>query len=498
MKKTTSFSVATLVFIFLTHFTFFVACLAIHERRIDENRHCCTCHVLYNTDDSEVQERSGCFRCCCTGRKPSNKKQLEGSFERLARKLFSKTVLVTPIKILFILLFVGYLGTSVWKTCSTKLDVFPEDSIASASYYSDFYEVNKQYFRSQPPFMFTVSGPFDLNNEKILNYYLKLFQEIKHLSFMNDTMSSFWLYDLYNNTDFTQMNTGNLNLKEIIATYSKYRHDIEWGLDNSTIISFRFYVYTNPISSSGSAISVRKKINEFVRSVEDDCQLSVHIPALWLYDSYRTPLYETLRFFGIQVAVVVFLFILLGNPVLSALHVLAWHFSFGIGLLGSMFIFDVSINSISMIFMMLGFGYNIEVVIYTLNGYVQSEGLNHASRTFNVLQYTTPILFNTTFGMFCGLMVLFVQKSYVFITTLKILATSTLLACVHAVVFIPAVLSIVGAGGAMYLNQNNQAENIEVWSSDKEGHVHNNRPNGETVNRHLSYINTGFEFTKTS
>ncbi|CAG2245471.1 unnamed protein product [Mytilus edulis] len=109
-KSVRNFCVYTgiaVLFCYLNYVTFFVGCMVIHEKRVSDSRHVCTCQQI---SASKKDEKSNClhgqpYSCMCTGSIPRKRSEVEGPFEKYPPKVISRLVLMKPIKVIILVGF---------------------------------------------------------------------------------------------------------------------------------------------------------------------------------------------------------------------------------------------------------------------------------------------------------------------------------------------------------------------------------------------------------
>ena len=450
-----------MLFNIFTHMSFFIGCLTIHERRIDANRHSCTCKVVKTRDDPENEGRNCCFLCCCSGKRPSSREQVDSFLERVPKTLFSRLMLVRPVQVFLILTLLTCLGASVWKSIDTRIDTIQETDVIGKSYFRQFFEKDREYFHTRYVFTFVVSSHDMIftQNSGIENL-LSIYESINRLPIMqpNATESLFWLSEFHSpDHEYSSEAEFCTLVKQFLVKEPKFRSDIVWDTNDKAIINFRFYAIADTLQTSQDMIAAKALVEDFVDEAFDDLNdiygvdVRVHTPSLWLTDSYERPMKEVIIFAGIQIAVLSLTFLVFGNSVFACVHVLFWHSSSVFMVLGCLVIIGVTINIVSVIDLTVGLCFCSEVLFYYIYTFLYSEGTDNGARMYNVMQKTMPIVYNTTFGTLCGLAILLLTKSYVFQTVMKVLGASVAVAWVHSFAFLAPTIAVVGVGKSYLL-----------------------------------------------
>ncbi|WAQ97497.1 PTHD3-like protein [Mya arenaria] len=433
------YTVVTMCFSYINHWTMFLGCLVIHEKRIDANRHCCTCRKINLPDDDDIQDKSSCFKCCCTGRPPRSDTDTQSTLQKIPRFLLSRLVLSLPCKIFSTCLCLVFLGTSIFFASKTTADIYHENFIKKGSYFYDYNIVNEKYFPDNIIITFAskYSSEITTENFESVRRNLKKYIDAKEAFLCNETI--FWFDEYINVVHKNRSHDFALSLRSFLSMYPEFKQDIVFSNDGSKIRSFRFYLKTRP---KQDIVKLHSQFGN--EAVLGEQVFDVYSPNFIWVDSYQRAFLETFVFMGIEcLVIVVTLGVICRDPVLTV-YACIWYGFACVGIFGLINILDVSITSVCSIVLMFGATYSCNVIVYSHLSYFESEGTDIASRTYNVLVGTTSSLFNTLFATLLGLMVMFTNESFVFITIFKGLGSSIVVAMFVGCLFIPTLLSIFG------------------------------------------------------
>ncbi|XP_052786761.1 uncharacterized protein LOC128222042 [Mya arenaria] len=433
------YTVVTMCFSYINHWTMFLGCLVIHEKRIDANRHCCTCRKINLPDDKDVQDKSSCFKCCCTGRPPRSDTDTQSTLQKIPRFLLSRLVLSLPCKIFSTCLCLVFFGTSIFFASKTTADIYHENFIKEGSYFYDYNILNEKYF---PDNIFITlaskhQSEITVENCESVRSNLEKFINAKKGLLTNEAI--FWFDEYINLVHENRSHDFALSVRRFLSMYPEFKQDLVFNEDGSKIQSFRLYLQTRPKQD------IIKLHSEFGNeALLGELVFFVYSPNFIWVDSYRKAFWETLVFMGVEcLVIIVSLGVICRDPVLTVYSCI-WYVFACVGMFGLINILDVYITSVCSIVLIFGATYSCNVIVYSHLSYFESEGIDIASRTYNVLVETTSSLFNTLFATFLGLMVMFTNESFVFITIFKGLGSSIVVALFVGCLFIPTVLSIFG------------------------------------------------------
>ncbi|XP_045205523.2 patched domain-containing protein 3-like [Mercenaria mercenaria] len=460
-----TYVVATMLFNYVNHFVFYTACLAIHEQRIDAGRHCCICTKLRPRE--ELEGRSCCIICCCSGNRPENRSDTESSIEKIFRKAMLRFLLTTASKSISLISYISLVAFSLWGLVYYKVDVIQRNEVLSSSYFYSWNEKMSSVYQRESIIQFVTIHPRGYVTDRVT--ISKLERQLQSQSFLNAQLLMSW-GDLYDNSSYANY-TSELALSllvrnKFIPQNIEFSHDILFERNNSKISASRFYIKTKDISSTLSEISLKKELFDLVDAVDDyqkdiyddldehtlpfsvkDKFVSLHSPDFIFTDAWKQPLWEFLIFTGVQLGLLLFLLFVLKPTLSSPFFIALAYLSMVCFLFGISHFLGTYLTQVSSIIYMLAGCVFIEVVVHTFYSYFQAEGVSKAMRVNAVVSTTTQTLFHAILGQLLGLLVLFVVKSYVFVTVFRIALLTTAIGIMFSILWIPVLLSYFGPSG---------------------------------------------------
>ncbi|WAQ97495.1 PTHD3-like protein [Mya arenaria] len=433
------YTVVTMCFTYINHWTMFLGCLAIHEKRIDANRHCCTCRKIHLPDDDDVQDRSSCFRCCCTGRPPRSYRDTQSTLQKIPRYILTRAVLSLPCKILSTCLCFVFLGTSIVFAIKTKTDIYHESFIKEGSNFYDYNILNDKYFSDHIFITLASKHQSEITVENCESVRSDLIKYIDAKEGILSDETIFWFDEYINVVQENKSQNFASSVRNFLSMVPKFKQDIVFSEDGSKIQSFRLYLKSRPKQDN---IKLHSEFGN--EAFLGELVFFVYSPNFIWVDSYQKAFWETLVFMGVEcLGIVVTIFFICRDPVLTVYGCI-WYGFACVGIFGLINVLDVSITSVCSIVLIFGATYSCNVIVYSHLSYFESEGTDIASRTYNVLVGTTSLLFNTLFATLLGLMVMFTNESFVFVTIFKGFGSSIVVALFVGCLFIPTLLSIFG------------------------------------------------------
>ncbi|XP_069132616.1 patched domain-containing protein 3-like [Argopecten irradians] len=141
------------LFCYINFVTFFIACIAINERRVVSNRHSWLCCKIIPMKTEMINE-SPLRRCCCGGTDPSQVEDQRSVLESIPGKVIAQFVSRKPFKLFILLGFAAYLGIAIWGATNFRQDFDRTNLVTDDSYYFQYITIDQQYFPQRVPVSF--------------------------------------------------------------------------------------------------------------------------------------------------------------------------------------------------------------------------------------------------------------------------------------------------------------------------------------------------------
>jgi hypothetical protein len=92
----------------------------------------------------EKDGKTECYIYFCSGERKLKRGEIEGPIEKNSKKFLKKIVLNLPAQVFICVIFIIYLGFSIFGVLQFKEDLDFRDLVQSNSYYHDFYDTDQQ------------------------------------------------------------------------------------------------------------------------------------------------------------------------------------------------------------------------------------------------------------------------------------------------------------------------------------------------------------------
>ncbi|KAI2650880.1 Patched domain-containing protein 3 [Labeo rohita] len=435
-----------LLFCYVFNITFFGACLALNGRREKGNRHWLTC--------MKVPEATGDDNVCCVGGAydKDTHKEFDMPMESFFKNYYGPFLTRVWVKALVCLIYAGYLAVSIYGCFQMQEGLNLKHLAADGSYVGDYYDNEDEFFSDFGPNVMLVikNEHFQYWNptaRKSLDLCLEHFQNLTMVD--PDIPPISWLhiytqfglkarFDVDNEAQFKSHLTAFLN-------HSGFSQDVNFT--NNHIHASRMFVQTVNIRT---AIDEKNMLNAF-RETAEKCgklqtpvDLIVFHPAFIYFDQYAVIISNTIQnIFVATCAMLVISLLLIPNP-LCSIWVTFSIASVIVGVAGFMALWDVSLDSVSMINLVICIGFSVDFSAHISYAFVSSEKSSANEKATDAISKLGYPIVQGAVSTIAGVVVLAAAKSYIFRTFFKIMFLVILFGAVHGIIFIPVFLTFLG------------------------------------------------------
>ncbi|KAA0702921.1 Patched domain-containing protein 3 RND-type protein RNDEu-3 [Triplophysa tibetana] len=440
-----------ILFCYIFNITFFGACLALNGRREKGNKHWLTCMKV-----PEVDSVNATGNVCCVG---GAYDEDTGTDEAMPMDLFFKNhyspfLTKTWVKISVCLFYSGYLAVSIYGCLQLQEGLDLKHLATDGSYVGSYYDDEDQLFSSYGPNVMLVITDenfqyWNSDARQNLDLCLEHFQNLSMASKHSEILPISWLtayikfgqspgIHLDNETQFKQ------HLPAFLR-FSGFSEDVNFT--NNKILASRMFIQTVNITT---AVDEKNMLNAFRETAERCGKLQtavnvmVYHPAFIYYDQYAVIVSNTIQNIAVATCVMLLISLLLiPNPLCSVWVTFAIA-SVIVGVTGFMALWDVSLDSVSMINLVICIGFSVDFSAHISYAFVASEELSVNEKAKEALYKLGYPIIQGAASTIAGVVVLAAAKSYIFRTFFKIMFLVILFGAVHGVVFIPVFLTFFG------------------------------------------------------
>ncbi|XP_031601646.2 patched domain-containing protein 3 [Oreochromis aureus] len=434
----------SIIFCYIYTITFFGAFLALNGRREGSNRHWLTCKRI---PSDRPKNRSELYSICCVG----------GDFDKStgAEKMHTVSYffkdyygpfLIKPwVKGMVIFFFAAYLAVSIYGCLHVQQGFELHDLAADDSLVNTYNRKDRHYFYDYgPSVMVIISEPFPYWDETKRHELQACIEDFKGLHIVDRDIFSSWLdsYLLYGHANNLTLNDKDAFLKHLpqfFELFPFYQQDV--NITGDVIHASRVFIQMVDIDSGSRELYALKAL----RSTSADCRaasLLVYNQKFIFFDQYDVVVSSTIKNVGVITAVMFIVSLLLiPNPVCSFLVTCSIG-SVTVGVTGFMALWDISLDSISMIIFTVCIGFTVDFSAHVSYAFVSSKKTDPNAKAVDALTHLGFPILQGGLSTILGVSVLSVSKFNTFRTFFKIFFLVMFIGMVHGLVFIPVILSI--------------------------------------------------------
>ncbi|XDV26333.1 hypothetical protein PO909_030079, partial [Leuciscus waleckii] len=436
-----------LLFCYIFNITFFGACLALNGQREKGNRHWLTCMKL--------PEATGDDRGCCVGGAydKNTHKEFEMPIDSFFKNYYGPFLTRVWVKALVCLIYAGYLAVSIYGCFQMQEGLDLKHLAADGSYVGSYYDKEDEFFSAFGPNVMLVIKDEDFQYwnqtaRKSLDLCLENFQNLTVADSGISPISWLSVYmqfglsaglNLDNETQFKSHLTAFLNL-------SGFSQDVNFS--NNQIHASRMFIQTVNIRT---AIEEKNMLDAFRETAEKCGKLQtpvgliVYHPAFIYFDQYAVIITNTIQNLAVATCVMLVISLLLIPNPLCSLWVTFAIASVIVGVAGFMALWDVSLDSVSMINLVICIGFSVDFSAHISYAYVSSEKSSANEKAMDAVTKLGYPIIQGAMSTVAGVVVLAAAESYIFRTFFKIMFLVILFGAVHGIIFIPVFLTFLSA-----------------------------------------------------
>ncbi|XP_034985734.2 patched domain-containing protein 3-like [Zootoca vivipara] len=451
------------VFCYIYNLTFLGAVLALNGRREESNKHWLTFKKVM---DKPQESKSPMYNRCCIGGAfdESTGTETEHPMYGFFRNHYAPFLMHTRTKLAVVVLYLTYLVSSVYGCSQLKEGINVRNLAVDRSYVVAYYDSEEKYFTEYGPrLMVAVTESIPYWNSSVRADLENCMQLFEKSSYVDKRLSESWLrtYEMVakgaslNLDDHTSFMT---NLKTLFQANPDYEWDV--NISATEILASRFFIQTVNVTT---AVHEKNLLNE-MRELAEDCEvpLIVYHPAFIYFDQFAVIMEYTIQNVLIAAgAMLVISLLLIPNP-LCSLWVTFTIASVFVGVTGFMALWNVNLDSISMINLVICIGFSVDFSAHISYAFVSSEKPKVNDKAVDALYRLGFPILQAAVSTIVGILVLPMSSTYIFRTFFKIMFLVIFFGSLHGLVFLPVFLTFFAfCGGVPNKEDQNDSKGIE-------------------------------------
>ncbi|XP_076616994.1 patched domain-containing protein 3-like [Chaetodon auriga] len=438
------YTTASVLFCYIYTITFFGAFLALNGRREAGNRHWLTCMKI---PSDILDHHSEIYNICCVGggydkNTGAEKKQPASNFF----KDYYGPFLIKPwVKGVVIFLYVVYLAASIYGCFHVQQGIELYDLAADNSHVTRFNRKDREYFSDYgPSVMVIVSEEFPYWDKTKRHQLQGCMEDFKRLQFVDEDIYTSWLdsYLSYGQEALLNLDDKDVflkNLPHFFESFPLFRQDVNQTGD--AIYASRFFIQTVDIANASMEIHMLKGL----KTTADSCHVAsllVYNQRFIFYDQYGVVVSSTIKNVGVITAVMLVVSLLLIPHPLCSLWVTCSIGSVTVGVTGFMALWDITLDSISMIIFTVCIGFTVDFSAHMSYAFVSSKKTSADDKAVDALSSLGYPILQGAVSTVLGVSVLATSEFHTFRTFFKIFFLVMFTGMLHGLTFIPVVLSL--------------------------------------------------------
>eukprot|EP00794_Sanderia_malayensis_P000631 gene631-1299_t len=420
------YAALSITFVFILMVTFFLALMMFDVRRVEQcKRDIVPCYKEETKENPWHTEKS--------------------DFSTRIMFTLGKILMKNPVRIAVVTIGLALLAVSIYGT--TYLDQSFDSSTLGKdnSYQKKFYDARRKYYSRAFEVSIVVIGEYDYSNAVVQAQYIKLSDKaISNPKYQN--YRSNWLenYIHWSKQCCSRSIAGSnftLNLHTFLGEprYTQHKRNLKFaaGKIQASRIIVRSQSNDHSIFRKDAMISLRAEIDA-------ECCLNAFPIALTFiyFEQFAIILRDTIRNLvssGSAVLLVTLPYLI--HPGVTLLVVTGF-VSLIFELMAIMYLWNVSLNSISMIIIVMAIGFSVDYSAHIAHAYVVSTAEKPEDRVIDALKTMGASVAMGGFSTFLGMLVTAFASSEVFRIFFKMIFSIVVLGLLHGLIFLPVYLSL--------------------------------------------------------
>lgn len=380
-----------------------------------------------------------------------NERYLYPLATELIKNHFAPFLMKIPVKIFVILIYCIYIAFAIWGCLNLKEGLKIENLSTTSSYLRPYFKLEEQYFRSEfgARIMIGFTETLDYSSELVrydIDSEISKFRNSRYY-FSNEEYVESWLSTYMGYLELTNQNpTDMVSFIHILRTefltlppYSMFQLDVTYNSNHTTITASRFLLQSKGDQDAMHGEKLMTTSRDIAR--QSKFNITVYHPMFIFLDQFTVIFTNTMQNLGIAVGSMLIVSLLLLPSFISAFCVTASVISICTGVIGYMAFWDVSLDSVSMINLIMCIGFSVDFSAHISYHFSISKQVTGDERAKEALGHIGMPILQGALSTILGVAVLSTSESYIFMTFFKIMFLVMFFGFLHAMILLPVVLS---------------------------------------------------------
>ncbi|XP_037973388.2 patched domain-containing protein 3 isoform X1 [Plutella xylostella] len=463
-------------FTFVWHLTFFAGCMAVSGYREKQNRHTLTWLKVLPESRARKEEKSWLYRAFCSGgidqADPDNPvDNQEHCIMAFFRDTMAGLLNNNLVKAFVIVVFLAYLAGAGYGVTNLKEGLERRKLSKVDSYSVEFFDREDLYYREFPyRIQVVITGEYNYSDPLVQDQVELLTQQLENTSYISNSLyTESWLRTFVNyvsrNNDYLNVTIDNeadflTNLKELwLYPANPFSLDVKFNDEGDRIIASRFLIQAINISGTNHEKEMVKALRKVV--ADSPLNASVFHPYFVFFDQFelvKPTSIQNLCYGALMMMITSFIFI---PNILCSLWVAFSIISIEIGVVGYMALWDINLDSISMINLIMCIGFSVDFTAHICYAYMASTAKSSNERVSECLYALGLPICQGSFSTILGVIALLLADSYIFSVFFKMVFMVIFFGAMHGLFLLPVLLSLFGPGSCTKQEEEIKMSNVE-------------------------------------
>mmetsp|Transcript_34211 Transcript_34211/g.98490 ORF Transcript_34211/g.98490 Transcript_34211/m.98490 type:complete len:496 (-) Transcript_34211:878-2365(-) len=320
------------------------------------------------------------------------------------------------------------------------------------SYYRDFWQ---QYFASFPSYGEDVFVVFPHQTQwwrkDVREAYMALEGRVRNGTYASDMIFS-GMYEFYSRTSQETLDAMEDDPARFNRTLSRWldrsqyqilRSDFVFDADGLQHYRFRFFARQR-IPGADLVEGSRHDCKQAEQDTGGLLRCFPYADMFPYYESDISILEDTLRSLGYALIAVMIVSTFLMRHWRSWLLVMCMLVSIDVGLFGFMYHWDLQLNMITMVTLILAIGFSVDSTTHIAHTFGHAVGPTRSHRAAETLVLMGNPVFHGSFSTFLAMLIILTMDSYIFVIFFRMMTLVLVLGFAHGIILLPVLLSLVG------------------------------------------------------
>ncbi|XP_022227646.2 patched domain-containing protein 3 [Drosophila obscura] len=459
-----TYSVFAVCFTFLWHITFFAACMAISGYRERKNLHSIFGCRVQPMSVAIKEKRNFLYKAIMAGGIDSadpdnpidNKDHMLMAFfkDKMSAVINNKWC-----KIIIILAFASYLVGACYGITQIKEGLERRKLSRADSYSVEFFDREDDYYREFPYRMqVIIAGPLNYSDPLVQEQVENLTSTLEHTSYVTSKRyTESWLRSFLS---FLERNNELLNatiddeqsfidaVKEHwLFPGNPFSLDVRFNDDDTQIIASRFLIQAVNITDTNHEKEMVRDLRKICR--DSPLNASIFHPYFVFFDQFELVRPVSLQAMVIGALIMMIISFIFIPNILCSLWVAFSVISIELGVAGYMALWDVNLDSISMINLIMCIGFSVDFTAHICYTYMSSKKRSPKARVREALHSLGLPIIQGSSSTILGIVALLLAQSYIFLVFFKMVFLVVFFGAMHGLFLLPVLLSLFGPGSCL-------------------------------------------------